>query len=160
MNPFDKQINNIELDIVRQQARLELLKRIAVFFEDVEFNTEVYVYAAEYSGGGGWYCEFSPVYGEDANKDLQPLVHSICQKLNVDFTRERSYDGETIDYRAEFKSTINDNKFVIKVGGVVPGSCRVEETTVALTDEEIKEAQQKALSEVKTERIIRKIVCD
>lgn len=162
MNPFDKTINNIELDIVRQQARLNLFKRIAPLFEGVCFDTEVYVYAAAYSNNNGWYCEFSPVYGEGANKDLQPLVHKIAQSLNINFVRERSYDEETIDYRAEFTVSDNtgDSKCVVKVGGVVPGSCRVEETTVQLSDEEIKEAQQKALADVKTTRTIRKIVCD
>jgi hypothetical protein len=148
-------IDELVREIVSDSERLSLYRRIDTAFSGVEFPEKLYMYAYR-NGNGGIAVEFSPEYNTD-DKDLQPFVHRLAQHFSVKFDRSL-YSEDSLEYRAEFN--IGNQVFIVKVTGVVPGSCRIEETVEQLSDEEIEEARAKALAEVKTTRTVRKIRCD
>lgn len=153
---LEKSIKSVSDDIVRQSQRLALLERINQLLSCVEFDGEFNNYVTEY--GGLIHVELYPCYGDDANKNLRPLVHEIAQKFGVKFDKSATYDGASIEYIASFE--VDGYRLRVKVTGVVPDTCKVVETEERLSDEEIEDARREALESVKTTRITRKIVCD
>ena len=148
-------------DIQRQAKKLATYRELEVIFAGVQFpeGIHTYVYDPSYSENDSEISiEFSST-GE--NKDIRPLVHQITRKLHAKFAKAKSYDGETLEYKTEvtiptdFNRYRGDKKLSIKISGVVPASCRVEETEVPLTPEEIAEAHDN----VRTTRIVRKLIC-
>jgi predicted metal-binding protein len=151
MNQITRRAETIVSDIANQALRLALYKQVAPLFEEVNFPDDVYVYIWK-NWEGVIKIEFSP---DSQNKDFQPLVHSLVQKLEIRFERETVED--TVNYRAEF--TRNGQKYAVLVTGVVPGSCQLIETLEQKTDEELEAERAEALSRIETTRVVRKIVC-
>lgn len=157
---IQEKINSIANDIQTQAHRLALYTEMATVFAGINFDG-VQVYFNRYSDGET-YCEFSPEWGEKTSKDLRAFIHSLARKFHMKFDKT-GYDA-TIQYAGKFSlGDANDGDarhFRVRVTGVVPATCQIVETRTPLTDEEIAEAKQEALSAVKTERVERKLVCN
>lgn len=146
---------DIRRDIIRQTKREALHLEVDVIFDGFEVPDETNIWVQEIQNDNSLYVEFSP-NGED--KDFQSLIHKLCQKFGVSFEKRRDWDEQALRYEA--KVTLPDERLMrIIVSGVVPASCRVEETKTFLTNEEYEDAKQKALESVKLYRVERKIIC-
>lgn len=143
-------------DINRQAEKLVLYQEVSEIFSGIQTDANVYIYR---SYGGEINVQFSPSYADDASKDLRPLIHTLARKFHVKFKKSRTYDKESLTYRAQ---VYKDDKIwmYLEVMGVVPPTCHVEEKRIPLSPEEIEEAREKALKNVQTERIERIIVCN
>lgn len=138
----------------RLEKEIALYKQMEQIFADIEFPPGIHAHFFSYSDSE-IYCEFRPSYNSEV-KDINPLVHKLAQKFNVKFTKNPGYTGDNLEYHAKVDS---QPKLSIHVCGVVPASCHIEITEEPLTEAEILLARQKALEDVKTVRIKRKIVC-
>lgn len=146
---FQEKIGSLARDIKNQCERLELFQELDVIFEGIKLPADMYVYASKLYDGQ-LYVEFSP---SSELKDVRPFVHSMARKFHCKFKKEKSFNGASLVYQAEFE--FNGHSFDLKVSGVIPATCHVEEKEVPLTPEEIEEAR----ANVPTTRKERKIVC-
>ena len=142
-------IQSITRDIQRQAERLLLYQEMLEVFQGISFPQEIYTYMSKLSDGE-IYVEFAP---KGDNKDIRPLIHALSRKFHTKFEKEPSYDKSSLVYSARFSH--EERNFHIQVSGVVPQTCKVVETVVDLTPEEIERAHR----EVKTTRTVREIVC-
>ena len=154
---IEKTIQRIAEDIECQSRRLALFVEMSEVFKEIEFPENTNVYFSRRLYDDSIYCEFSPGYQEKDSKDFRPLIHAIAQRFNATFTKSTSYDESSLVYKAEFH--FNDRKFDLQISGVVPKTCSIVETVTDLTDEELEEARREALSNVRTQRIEKKIIC-
>lgn len=154
-------IEHYEHEILRSTKKVALYQFFNALFDDLEFPKCVQTWATELESNSNprYWIEFTAGWQDDAEKDFQPFIHAMAQKFNVEFKKSRNYDESALDYNATF-STADNYGIHIKVNSVVPKTCRVEETVENLSDEEIHKSRDLALSNIKTTRIVRKIVCD
>ena len=147
---IEERIDSIAADIQRQIGQLQVYRELARIFKGINFPEEMYVYAYKYSDGN-MNVDFS---ANQEGKDLRPLVHQICRKLHVKFSKEKNYTETALEYKAHYPLS-EYNLLTIKVTGVVPSSCHFEEIIEVLSEEEVAEKRAK----VETTRVTRKIVC-
>lgn len=146
--------DEIRRDIIRQTKREALYLQADAIFDGMEFPDETYIWVCEMYDNT-IHVELSP-NGED--KDFQPLIHKLCQKFSVKFEKQRDYDDQSLRYTAKFVAA-DETKVEMVVTGVVPKNCKLKETKVYLTSEQLEEERQKALDSVKLYRIERIIEC-
>ena len=153
-------------DIEKSTAKLALYRELQPLFEGVVFPRKVSMYATIFSDNER-FIEFFPGYSDEATKNLQPFSHELAQHFSVNLTKELEYGETSIAYQASLEA--NGLKYNLKISGVVPGTCRIENNEVPLTEDELlhdrKEAEkalekaQEALDNLKTTKVVKKIVC-
>lgn len=154
MTAFKDRIESLESYIESSRKDLVLYRTMETVFQKMPLDG-VSVYCSRHSASA--YVNFYPDSEASSSKDLTKLVHALARKFHVKFVKSKSYDGETLEYRADVKFGVTD--ISIRVDGVVPAKCTIKETVHELTEEELEQARREALEKVKTTRIERTIVC-
>jgi hypothetical protein len=84
----------------------------------------------------------------DKHKDSN-IVHNIAQRLHIKFNKEKDKYAETLTYTAE------TDMVIIVVSGAIPKTCKIVETQVPLTADEL----EKARAAVPAFRMTRELRC-
>lgn len=160
---FQDKIAAIKAEIDSQNKKLALYRSVSKMFKGIEFPAGVNLYIHRYTyGDEPILIEFTPGWRDEDVKDLRPFVHRLTRRFRVNFKKSLNYDKQSLVYEAELERFEGEvkTKYAFRIAGVVPATCKIVETEIPLTEEEIAEARAKALEEVKTVRINRQIVCD
>lgn len=141
---FTKKVADLRESIKRDQERAALYIKLSSVFSGLDLFDVQSTYAfVSYSGK----INVSFVLKED-RRDSK-LAHKLAQRFGCDFKKEKSWDNQTLVYRAETAD------FYLEVSGAVPATCKVVEKEVALSEEEI----AAAVANIKRTKIVREINC-
>ncbi len=93
----------------------------------------------------------------ESNKDSK-FIHRLARKFGVKFEKEKSWDGTSLMY----KGNTADGMLKFEIRGVVPATCQVVKTEVALTAEEYAAEVaklQKQMAEIPRIKVVSEIKC-
>ena len=150
--------NIIQSEIAQNLNRIQNLSRETVFltqlaqtFHGVDLSDVAYIGVSNpedaYNEGGRITLSL-----KDDAKDSK-LAHVLARKLSMKFRKEKAYWGESFNLSGETADGLR-----IEITGYL-GTCRIVETEIPLSAEELEAARERALANVKTSRIERTVKC-